>query len=294
MTSTKKSSNKPIIDLIRLSKVKNGIYSCFNFATLHLVHSYVIILIHSNVSKQAMIASCYSLPVLYILLFSLSSLSFASERSSDNNNDDETKFESNTEEKWQTNDEEYIDESNYNSASYQHEQALIANIYAPNRTYISVHDDRIHPSNFSYFTFNNLGSYRFILIPLRGDSDLYISTRDKQVSYQNYEFSSCTCGIDEILIDSYVKRPIYIGVYGYSQYQISYYRLLVELVDSTTPIDETFVVDQSTADNSRQKQSPSNQNKKPSKVVVEGEKDRQHLLWNIFVWLLNFLVEVLT
>ena len=83
-------------------------------------------------------------------------------------------------------------------------RTLLADIYAPKRTYISVHDDRIQPSNFSYFTFNNLGTYRFILISLRGDADLYISTRDKYVSYVNYEYSSCTCGIDEILIDPYM------------------------------------------------------------------------------------------
>ena len=205
----------------------------------------------------------------------------------------DNKIESNNEERWQTNDDRYIDESKFDKASYQHEQEILANIYAPNRTYISMHDDRIHPSNFSYFTFNNLGTYRFILISSRGDADLYISTRHKHVSYDNYEYSSCTCGIDEILIDPYVKRPIYIGIYGYSQYQISHYRLLIELVDSTIPIDET-ILEQSNTDKSTHQQQTSHPNKKTSRVIVEGEEDRQHLLWNILLWLLNFLVEVLT
>src|SRR5690606_36484027 len=126
-------------------------------------------------------ACYYSLPVLYILCFIFSSFCIASDQLSDfNNNDDENKFE----EKWQSNDDN-DDESRYHRASYQHEQELLANIYAPNRTYISVHDDRIHPSNFSYFTFSSLGTYRFILISLRGDADLYISTRDKHVTYIN-------------------------------------------------------------------------------------------------------------
>jgi hypothetical protein len=243
-----------------------------------------------------MIADCYSSLIFSIILFSLLSSSFAYERSSIYSTfiDDDTKIESNDDERSQINDNEYIDESKSNRASYQHEQALLANIYAPNRTYISMHDDRIRPSNFSYFTFNNLGTYRFILISLRGDADLYLSTRNKHVSYDNYEYSSCTCGIDEILIDSYVKRPIYIGIYGYSQYQISHYRLLVELIDTTISIDET-IVEQSNDDKSTHEQQQTSRIKKnPSRVIAEGEEDRPHLLWNIFLWLLNVLVEVLT
>jgi hypothetical protein len=246
-----------------------------------------------------MIVYCYSSWIFSIILFSLSSLSFAYERSPLYSTfvDTDNKIESNNDERWQSNDDDqYIDELKFNKASYQHEQEILANIYAPNRTYISVHDDRIHPTNFSYFTFNNLGTYRFILISLRGDADLYISTRHKHVSYYNYEFSSCTCGIDEILIDPYVKRPIYIGIYGYSQYQISHYRLLIELVDSRVPIDET-ILEQSNIDKStqqQQQQQTSRPNQKTSRVIVEGGENRQHLLWNILLWLLNFLVEVLT
>ncbi|CAF1258191.1 unnamed protein product [Adineta steineri] len=231
--------------------------------------------------------TCYYL----LFLFLLTSFSYGYEKSSFYSAlfDDDTNIESNTEEEgWQSNDDEYIEELKSHRASYQLEQDLLANIYAPDRTYVSVHDNRIYPSNFSYFTFKNHGTYRFILITLHGDADLYVSTRDKHVSYDNYEYSSCTCGIDEILIDPYVKRPIYIGVYGYSQYQISHYRLLIELVDATIPTDEIF------NEKSTQEQQTSRLDQKPSQVVVEGEDDRSHLLWNIFVWLLNILVEVLT
>jgi hypothetical protein len=232
-----------------------------------------------------MIACRYS----SFIFISLSLICFASSSLID----DENKIELNYEDKWQAND----DQSNYHKASYEHHQHLLANIYAPNRTYISMHDDRIHPSNFSYFTFNNLGTYRFILISLRGDADLYISTRNKHVTYDNYEYSSCTCGIDEILIDPYLKRPIYIGIYGYSQYQISHYRLLVELVDSTIPLDATFSEksnDDKTYSNTGEQQTSRSINQKTSQVTTGGEEDQQHLLWNILLWLLNFLVEVLT
>ncbi|CAF1217980.1 unnamed protein product [Adineta steineri] len=231
--------------------------------------------------------TCYYL----IFLFLFTSFSYGYEKSSFYSAlfDDDTNTESNTEEEgWQSNDDEIIEELKSHRASYQLEQDLLANIYAPDRTYVSVHDNRIHPSNFSYFTFKNHGTYRFILITLHGDADLYVSTRDKHVSYDNYEYSSCTCGIDEILIDPYVKRPIYIGVYGYSQYQISHYRLLIELVDATIPTDEIF------NEKSTQEQQTSHLDQKPSQVVVEGEDNRSHILWNIFVWLLNILVEVLT
>jgi hypothetical protein len=237
-----------------------------------------------------MIACYYSLFIFSIILISLSSFCYTYEQSIV---DDNNKIESNNNERWQSNDDEYIDESKFNTASYQHEQDLLANIYAPNRTYISMHDDRVHPSNFSYFTFNNLGTYRFILISLRGDADMYISTRNKHVSYDNYEYSSCTCGIDEILIDYYMKRPIYIGIYGYSQYQISHYRLLIELVDTTIPNDE-LNFESTNDDKIKTEKQTSRINEKTTRVIVEGENDQQHLLWNIFLWLLNFLVEVLT
>jgi hypothetical protein len=232
-----------------------------------------------------------------ILLFSLLSLTFAVQEQQSSLysilfDDDNSKIESNNEEGWlSTNDDEYIDESKSHRAAYQHEQDLLANIYSPNRTYISMHDDRIHPTNFSYFTFNSPGTYRFILISSRGDADLYVSTRDKHVSYDNYEYSSCTCGIDEIFIDSYVKLPIYIGIYGHSQYQISHYRLLIELIDTKLPSSEIPIEqsndDQSTAQTSRI-------DKKTSRVVGEGKDEKQHLLWNVLLWILNFLVEVLT
>jgi hypothetical protein len=241
-----------------------------------------------------MIVCCYSSFILILILISWSPTCFAYEHerssSSSPSTDDEYKVESNYEDKWQTND----DELKTHKASYHHEQSLLANIYSPNRTYISLHDDRVYPSNFSYFTFNNLGTYRFILISSRGDADLYISTRHKHVTYDNYEYSSCTCGIDEILIDPYLKRPVYIGIYGYSQYQVSHYRLLVELVDSTIPLDVTFS-EKSTDDKaSPEQQTSRSTTQKPSRVKTGGEEDQQHLLWNILLWLLNFLVEVLT
>lgn len=204
--------------------------------------------------------------------------------------------ESTYEDNQRSNLDEYFDPTKYEKASYKHEQSLLANIYSPSRTYVSMHDDRIHPSNFSYFTFNNPGTYRFILISLRGDADLYVSTRHKHVNYNNYEFSSCTCGIDEILIDPFIKRPIYIGVYGYSQYQIIQYRLLIELVDSSKTKDESGFrsseEDQFFSDNHEEQTSQTDRQSPPT-VTVDSENNGRHLLWNILLWLLNFLVEVL-
>lgn len=245
-----------------------------------------------------MIACFYRSFILLLIVSFLFSSSYGHKQSSIystifSEDDDERRTETKDDEGWQSNDDDddhhqYIGESKYHRASYQHEQDVLAKIYAPNRTYISMHDDRIHPSNFTYFTFKNRGTYRFILISLRGDADLYISTRHKHVSYDNYDFSSCTCGIDEILIDPYVKRPVYIGIYGYSQYQVSHYRLLVELVDATIPLDD-LNDDPTTAD-----QDATQKNPKTSRVTSEKGDEEQHLLWNVLLWILNFLFEVLT
>ena len=65
-------------------RLKTEYISCFNFATFYLVHCYVIISITLQcfIFHQAMNAYCYSSWIFSIILFSLSSLSFAYERSS--------------------------------------------------------------------------------------------------------------------------------------------------------------------------------------------------------------------
>ena len=57
-----------------------------------------------------------------------------------------------------------------------------------------------------------------MLITRRDNADVYILTYHKDVSYHNIMniHSSCTCGIDDIRIDSKIKRPIYIGVFTIS------------------------------------------------------------------------------
>lgn len=251
---------------------------------------------------QAMISSCYSPAILWFFLGALSLLSsssFAREQSSLYSAlfDTDKPAESHNNELWPSDDDQYADEFKTRRASDQHEQALLTDIYDPSRTYISMHDDRVHPTNFTYFTFNSPGTYRFILISLQGDADLYISTRDKYVSYENYEFSSCTCGIDEILIESYMKRPVYIGIYGYSQYRVSQYRLLIELVDSRTSLEDTHDhEDTSNAEKTKpvtRDDTTTQQERKGSRVPANVEKDSRHLVWDILVWLLNFLLEVL-
>ena len=243
-----------------------------------------------------MIISTYSSFILTFILLSYSSNCSAYDHSlysGDYKDPVETPYDENQ----QSDVDEYFDPMKYEKASYKHEQSLLANIYSPSRTYISMHDDRIHPSNFSYFTFNSVGTYRFILISLRGDADLYVSTRHKHVNYSNYEYSSCTCGIDEIFIEPFVKRPIYIGVYGHSQYQDIQYRLLIELVDSSKSKDESSFQsseeDRFFSDSHEDQTSQTNRQSPPT-VTVDSENDGRHLLWNILVWILNVLVEILT
>ena len=257
---------------------------------------------------RAVVFSCSSPFILYVVLVCCcSSIASASDRPSLYTVlfGDETQMEPGHEHGWQTattTDDggggDSVEASQRHRASYQHDQALLDDIYSPNRTYVSMHDDRVSPSNFSYFTFHNLGVYRIILISSRGDADLYLSTRDKQVSYDNYEFSSCTCGIDEVFVDFYTKRPIYIGIYGYSQYQVSHYRLLIELIQTSKPTENVVVLEEFVNDRSSEDLDNDARlhvdTKAPRGIVVDKEDRPNHVLWNILIWLLNFLLEVLT
>lgn len=189
-------------------------------------------------------------------------------------------------------EDSYVDESKFHRASHQHEEALLAAIYSPERHYISFHEDQVDPLNYTYFTLNRPGTYRFILITLRGDADLYLSTRDKHVTYENYELSSCTCGIDEILVDHRMKRPIYVGIYGYSRYQTSKYRLLVELVNSSSSSGET-TTDADRDSGPTQEQSGRDTDRKASRIVEETNNESEHTLWTLILHLLEFLADVL-
>ena len=108
--------------------------------------------------------------------------------------------------------------------------------------------------------------------------------------------TSCTYGIDEILIDSKMKRPIFIGVHSYLQYQMNYYRSLIELVGTTTSTDKRLF-EQSDRDElyqSTQDKFTSSMNRKSSKIMVENEDKHEHVLWNTFLWILSIPLEILT
>ncbi|CAF0721396.1 unnamed protein product [Didymodactylos carnosus] len=218
-----------------------------------------------------------------------------------------------------------------NKASFEHEQLLLADVYRKNRTYLSIHDDKVYAFNFSYFVLNGEGTYRLILISSKGDADLYVSNRFKHVTYYNYNLSSTTCGIDEIVIDRSIKRPVYIGVYGYSQYRVSYYRLLVEQISQatiedyftyiytsdyfSTKSDENYFKNknkvysniESSSNDYYGQQEQERQGMKPhdhqyqyreleqeTTVKDDDSNDNRHIFWNLFLSILNFLVEVLT
>lgn len=189
-----------------------------------------------------------------------------------------------------------IDPLKYERASYKHEQALLAAIYAPGRTYISKYEKTIHPTDFTRLKFENHGTYRLILLSLQGDADLYISTKNELVSYDNYELSSCTCGIDEVVIQSYMKRPIHIAIYGSSQYRNIRYRLLIEKIEPEFQTSYLFFnegEDKQTVNDELQQ--------KPGKTLTYGsntvhekseESNTGYSLWSLFVAFLELVIEI--
>ncbi|XP_026462828.1 UPF0669 protein C6orf120 homolog isoform X2 [Ctenocephalides felis] len=77
---------------------------------------------------------------------------------------------------------------------------------------------QIGSKNYSYWSLSYQGTILIKLFSISGDCDLYISKNGLKplVDPLRYDLHSATCGVDEVLVPHSFKRPISIGVYGYS------------------------------------------------------------------------------
>ncbi|VDO98307.1 unnamed protein product [Soboliphyme baturini] len=91
--------------------------------------------------------------------------------------------------------------------------------------------------NYSYFRITKEGSLALILFSYEGDVDLYVSSSVSSPTYEFgwHDFKSASCGVDHVEIESRIKRPVFVGIYGYSQNVLNRFVLVVSLFD---PHDE--------------------------------------------------------
>uniref|UniRef100_A0A914VXR0 Uncharacterized protein n=1 Tax=Plectus sambesii TaxID=2011161 RepID=A0A914VXR0_9BILA len=95
--------------------------------------------------------------------------------------------------------------------------------------------DEVGGGNYSYYSINAAGYVTILLDSLKGDADLYVSSRRKEPRFalDSHEYHSTTCGIDRVDIGHLVPRPLYVAVYGHPSNEVTRYRLLVLAIQVT-------------------------------------------------------------
>ncbi|KAL3271408.1 hypothetical protein HHI36_021889 [Cryptolaemus montrouzieri] len=86
--------------------------------------------------------------------------------------------------------------------------------------------------NFVYFSVQDEGNIRLTLNSDLGDADLYIAQHSRVPTYEpdTYDLHSASCGEDVINVPKSFKRPIVIGIYGNTGYEVTKYQLRVEVL----------------------------------------------------------------
>ncbi|XP_071449642.1 UPF0669 protein C6orf120 homolog [Hetaerina americana] len=89
---------------------------------------------------------------------------------------------------------------------------------------------QVSGGNYSYYTLTYEGPITLSLVTNLGDADLYVSQFLSKPTFDplTYCLHSATCGNDIVHIPKRFRRPIGIGIYGYSSHEIS--RFILEVI----------------------------------------------------------------
>ena len=138
--------------------------------------------------------------------------------------------------------------------------------------------------NFTYYKLVLEGHVFIKLQSFEGDADLYVSSETMQPTWKDYMMKSDTCSNELVVVDKYLERPIGIGVYGYVQYAVSKYQLSVYIERS---VNRYYPEEEKTKSTKK----PLKTNHRLSDSA--NQESSESLLWNILIYTLQFLLEVL-
>lgn len=141
----------------------------------------------------------------------------------------------------------------------------------------------LEAGNFSYYELAAKGKFKLVLESEQGDCDLYASDKAVLVDYVNYDLQSTTYGIDEILIEETMHRPVYIGVYAHPYYSFCKYTLNQFKVDSNEYYSYVEHVDSSKEELEEKKDEIETEE-------VEQE-EKESFFWWLFINLLQLIAE---
>lgn len=158
--------------------------------------------------------------------------------------------------------------------------------------------------NFTYCHLNWSGRIRIKLIPLSGDTDLYISDKTLKPTYDNNELSSATCGEEVIDIPAAFNRPVAIGIYGYplkdkSKYEIGFYFLAdydeVDEYDAIVYYSENLLNPGSVGLNQLGRKNDYRREDYTPRPNSDGQitEEEESIIWTVFIYILKIIFDIL-
>lgn len=147
--------------------------------------------------------------------------------------------------------------------------------------------------NFTYYTLREPGDITLLMHSSLGDADMYISEHYPEPSFENYNLSSTTCGLDAVFVPNSFKRPTYVGIYGHIHSPISRYTLVALLnhTDETSNGGTGMLIEESSYssyfDGSLPHSSSSNSNNSDESSYFSS------IIWDVLETLFKILLEIL-
>jgi hypothetical protein len=171
---------------------------------------------------------------------------------------------------------------------------------------ISSQRGELDAENFSFYEINTKGNLKIELLSIEGDVDMYASPNSK-ADFYNYEWQSVTYGQDEIFIEDVKKRPIYLSIYAHPYYPKSVYILNQYLIHK--PVESNEHKTGNNDDNPDISQYVDHHDYKYHSDNdgfaesyhhhlnlandKDSEEESESLLWNIFLHIIQFIIEVI-
>ncbi|CAF0962788.1 unnamed protein product [Brachionus calyciflorus] len=164
---------------------------------------------------------------------------------------------------------------------------ILANVLTINCQFVSNQNGELDAGNWSYYKYTQKYQFRLVLESLNGDCDLYASDKVPYVDYSNYDLQSITYGNDEILIESSMRRPIYVSVYAHPYYANCKYNLRQYREENEY---------NSYKEHSESLKHDDDDDKQEVKLDTKNDEeseDKENFFWWLFINLIEILAEVI-
>ncbi|XP_044260811.1 UPF0669 protein C6orf120 homolog [Tribolium madens] len=120
-------------------------------------------------------------------------------------------------------------------------------VYVSGKVSLFKLEGEVNGQEFVYYKIMHPGNLLLVLESLEGDADVYVSEKTPSPTYHpdSYDFHSATCGTDSVTIPRNMKRPMAVGIYGYSasnKYTLEVFQLPADTDSNLFEEDDPFKI----------------------------------------------------